>query len=114
MRAEIKSPRVIGAGQYRSGETSDALNITQSRPHLSNRFSELSDLQPIHTEIRDALEQQIFGAMSDESFDEAASKTNEHLKSEGLAPIWRKADLERLHRIALKRFIEAQFDQAAN
>lgn len=113
MSAEIKLPRAMGAGQYRSGETTDAPNITQSRPHLSNHYSELRDSLPIHTELRNRLDGKIFGSMSDDSFNESASKTNEHLKSQGLAPIWRKADLERLHRIALKRFMEAQFDQAA-
>lgn len=106
-----KAPRAQGAGRFRAGERSDVRNITQSRPHFTNRFSDSRDLLQIHTEMREKLDKHIFGSMSDESFDLSARITEDHLRSQGLIPIWRKSDRERLRRIARERFLQNLIDQ---
>jgi hypothetical protein len=111
MNHQINSPRTQGAGRNRAGERSDVSNITQSHPHFANPFSDLRDSLPIHTEMRDRLDKQIFGSMSDDSFERSSIAANEHLKAQGLHPIWRKADSKRLRRIAIQRFLESSFDR---
>lgn len=111
MNNQNNSPRAQGAGRFRAGERSDVRNITQNRPHFANPFSDLRDSLPIHTELRDRLDKEIFGSMSDESFEQSAIDTDRHLKLQGLSPLWRDNDQKRLRRIAIQRFLENQFDR---
>lgn len=111
MSNQNKPPRAQGAGRFRAGERSDVRNITQTRPHFANPYSDLRDSLPIHTEMREKLDKQIFGSMSDESFEQSAIDTEQHLKLQGLSPLWRETDRKRLRRIAIQRFLENQFDR---
>lgn len=106
-----KAPRALSAGRFRAGERSDVRNITQSHPHFTNRFSDSRDSLQIHTEMRNRLDQQIFGSMSDESFEQSALFTDDHLRSQGLTPIWRASDCKRLQRIKLERYLQNLIDQ---